>query len=226
MRRSERLSALHMRRRLERGIAGSAAFRQALANVAVTDQDAWVDAALGLPEIPDDDEALPRGCVSYLPCAVPTVLDLVELAGATASDRFVDIGAGAGRTLALVRLLTGAACVGLEIQPHLVRAARVLVGRLRLEHTAIVEGDAAELARHMTIGTVFFLYCPFSDARLDRTLAALEDLARARPLRVCALDVPLPRLPWLASIGSRGGLEVYASALDGRREADASCQRR
>lgn len=41
----------------------------------------------------------------------------------------------------------------------------------------------------MADGAVFFSYCPFSDARLDRTLDVLEGIARQRPIRVCCVDL-------------------------------------
>jgi hypothetical protein len=49
----------------------------------------------------------------------------------------------------------------------------------------------------MTIGTVFFFYCPFSATRLARVMDALRPLAQVRPLRLCFVDMPAPDLPWL-----------------------------
>ncbi|MBX3221400.1 MAG: hypothetical protein KF795_12825 [Labilithrix sp.] len=63
---------------------------------------------------------------------------------------------------------------------------------------ATVHGDAADLVRYMTLGTVFFFYCPFGGERLARVMDALRPLARVRPLRLCFVDMPPPDLPWLA----------------------------
>src|SRR5262249_21190980 len=115
-----------------------------------------------------------------------------------ASDVFVDVGSGLGRAGALVHLLTGASVIGLEIQPRLVVAARDLAARLLLSRMASVEGDAAKLARFMTIGSVFFLYCPFSGDRLANLVADIEDIARTRTIRICCVDLPMPSCPWLA----------------------------
>jgi hypothetical protein len=64
----------------------------------------------------------------------------------------------------------------------------------------------------MTTGTVFFLYCPFSGDRLERFLDALEDVARARSIRVCCVDLPPLERPWLVQMPSMSvDLDVYQS---------------
>ena len=108
---------------------------------------------------------------------------------------FVDVGSGVGRATALVHLLTGAAVVGIEIQPHLIRCAREIVVASRI---ANIEGDASTLTGYITIGSVFFLYCPFSGDRLRRLLVDLEAIAQTRTIRICCVDLPLPPCPWLA----------------------------
>jgi SAM-dependent methyltransferase len=132
------------------------------------------------------------------------------------SDVFVDVGSGPGRAAAFVHLLTGAGVIGIEVQSGLVRAARDLSRRLALPRVSCVEGDAVKLTRFITIGSVFFLYCPFSGDRLLKVLADLEDIARTRTIRVCCLDVPLPRCPWLeAEPGGSGDLAIYRSTFLG-----------
>src|SRR5690606_37755343 len=136
-------------------------------------------------------------CVPYLPCSVATVMNAIEQAQVTSSDVFVDVGSGAGRTAFLAHALTGAGCIGIEIQPALVKAAAGRAAWLNLDRTRFIEGDAVEWVRFMTTGTVFFLYCPFSGDRLERFLDALEEVARARPIRVCSVDLPAFDRPWL-----------------------------
>jgi SAM-dependent methyltransferase len=186
-------------------------FRAALAAVPPGARDAWVDRAFGLDGLPADDPALPSGCVPYLPCSVDTLL-LLEHASVRASDVFVDVGSGMGRAAALVHLLTGARAIGLEIQPALVAAARALAARLSLTELSFVEGDAIENAPALDPGSVFFLYCPFSGARLDRLLTCLEPIARARPIRICCVDLPLPPRDWLTLASSPSpALAIYQS---------------
>lgn len=204
---SERARALAVGARLAAEGVAPAAFRAALMAVARDERDAWLDAVLGLDELPPDDPALPRGCVPYLPAPVDALLAVAE--ELTADDVFVDVGCGVGRALALVHLLTGARAVGLEIQPALVAAARGLAGRVGAERIEVIEGDAELALTHAADATVFFLYCPFSGARLERFLDRLALIAPGRALRLCALDVPLPARPWFALVARAGGLETY-----------------
>jgi SAM-dependent methyltransferase len=189
-------------------------FRAALLRVPPTQRDAWLDSVLGLGELPADGHELPRGCVPYLPCSVGSLLRMVEQAPVRPSDVFVDIGAGPGRAAMFVHLLTGAPAIGIEVQRALVLAAREVTSRLRLSRVPCLEGDAAELTRLMTIGSVFFLYCPFSGERLDRLLDGLESIARTRMIRVCCVDLPLPPRSWLTPKSPLcGDLVIYRSTI-------------
>src|SRR6478609_7951101 len=151
-----------------------AEFRAALRGVPAGERDAWVDRVLGLDDLPPDGPALPAGGVPYLPCSVEVLLRVVDEAPVRSSDVFVDVGAGPGRAIALVHLLTGAGAVGLEIQPELVDAAHGLMARLGLSRVRCVQGDAAIVAAQVVVGSVFFFYCPFSGARLAKVLDDLE----------------------------------------------------
>lgn len=191
-----------------------AEFRTALLGVAPAERDAWLDLVFGLDAIPEDGPDLPRGCVPYLPCSVDALLRLVDHAGVHASDVFVDVGAGVGRAAALVHLLTGAPAIGIEIQRALVLASQDLTARLNVSRCAQVEGDAAQLAGLITIGSVFFLYCPFSGERLEQVLDGLEAIARTRPIRVCCVDLPPLARPWLTPASPLADdLVVYRSTL-------------
>jgi ubiquinone/menaquinone biosynthesis C-methylase UbiE len=138
---------------------------------------------------------------------------VIDGAGVGADDVFVDLGSGVGRALAFVHLLTGAAVVGVEIQPELLRAARARMARLGIARATFVEGDAARLTGGAEAGTVFFLYCPFGGERLARALGELERVARERTIRVCAVDLPLPELAWLERVEATpaGDVTVYRS---------------
>jgi len=200
-----------MRLRIERGEHTPSTFRAALTTIEPEARDAWLDVVLGFGELPDDGADLPRGCVPYVPCAVDTILEMVTRADVRADDVFVDVGSGLGRAAALVHLLTGATTIGLEIQRDLVSAARDRTLRLRLP-VSIVEGDAVQLTEQLAVGSVFFLYCPFGQERLARLLANLEPIARARELRICSVDLPLPSLPWLAPMAPDcGNLTIHRS---------------
>jgi SAM-dependent methyltransferase len=195
--RSHQDNADTIRANIERGERDPASFRAALLGVPPTDRDEWLGRVLGLGEIPDDDPQLPSGCVPYLPCSVDALLRVVDQARVRPSDVVVDIGAGVGRAAAFLHLITGAATIGLEIQPRLVLASRELAARLRASRMSFIQGDAANLAQYMTNGSIFFLYCPFSGERLAKLLACLEPIARTRNIRVCCVDLPIPPCSWL-----------------------------
>ncbi len=222
-----RENAERVRSLIVRGQQDPSAFRAALLGVPPTERDAWLDLVLGLGELPDDGPELPRDCVPYLPCSVDALVRMVEQAPVRASDVFVDIGSGLGRAAALVHLLTGAAAIGVEIQPALVDAARDLASRLLVSRLSYVEGDAAKLAGLITIGSVFFLYCPFSGDRLTKVLADLELIARTRTIRICCVDLPLPPCSWLTLEPQLSGdLAIYRSTQHdqafGRRRTSSS----
>jgi predicted RNA methylase len=138
---------------------------------------------------------------------------MVDQAPIRGSDVFVDVGSGLGRAATLVHLLTGAGAIGLEVQPALVLASRGLASRLRLSRVSCLNGDATRLTGFITIGSVFFLYCPFGGDRLAKVLADLESIARTRTLRICSVDLPLPPCPWLTIQDQHGNLAIYRSTI-------------
>jgi SAM-dependent methyltransferase len=193
-------------------------FREALLSVPAIARDAWVDRVLGLEGLPEDGPELPNGCVPYLPCSVDALIQVVDHVPVRTSDVFVDVGSGVGRAGALVHLLTGASVIGIEIQSQLVRSGRDLASRLSGSGISYLEGDATHVAKHITIGTVFFLYCPFSGDRLGRLLADLESIAQTRQIRICSVDLPLPPYPWLAlehRLSNAQDVAIYRSTLEG-----------
>jgi hypothetical protein len=212
-------SAERTRRLIQQGFQDPPTFRAALLSVPSAGRDQWLDSVLGLGELPDDGPELPRGCVPYLPCSVDVLLRIVDRAPIRGSDVFVDVGSGLGRAAILVHLLTGAGAIGLEVQPALALASRGLAARLHLSRVSCVNGDATTLTGLITIGSVFLLYCPFGGDRLAKVLADLESIARTRPLRICAVDLPLPPCPWLTIQGLHpGNLAIYRSTLHDRRQ--------
>lgn len=189
-------------------------FAKALRSTPEAERDTWLDLIWDIDDVPDDDEALPRGCVPYMPCPVSTALEALQRAAISGADVFVDVGSGAGRVTLLAHLLTGCGSIGLEIQPSLVRAAQARADWLNLERVRFIRGDATKLIRFVPIGTVFFLYCPFSAAHLREFLGGLEDRARAKQIRVCCVDMPPLTCSWLVrDTSSSVRVDVYRSTL-------------
>jgi SAM-dependent methyltransferase len=210
-------SAERIRLRIQTDRHDPAEFRSALLSVPPTERDAWLDRVFGLRDLPDDGPDLPRGCVPYFPCPVDAILRMVAQADVRSTDVFVDVGSGLGRATALVHLLTGAGAIGIEIQSGLVRSARDLASRLVVSRVSAIGGDAVKLTGFIAIGSVFFLYCPFSGDRLATVLAALEAIACTRMIRVCCLDLPLPPCPWLTlEPRASGDLAIYRSRRPAR----------
>jgi hypothetical protein len=207
-------SAERIRSQIERELHDPGEFRAALLSVPPTARDAWLDRVFGLRELPDDGPDLPRGSVPYFPSSVDALLRMVEQAGVQASDVFVDVGSGVGRAAAFVHLFTGAGAIAIEIQSGLVVSARDLTTRLLVSRVSCIEGDAVKLTGYITIGSVFFLYCPFSGDRLVKVMADLESIARTRTIRVCCVDLPLPPCAWLSPEPRLSGdLAIYRSTL-------------
>jgi hypothetical protein len=196
----ERSAAETMRTRILAADVPPSAFRAAVMAVPPEQRDPWIDAVLGIDDVPADTEELPLGCAPYLPCPVQALLDAIDLARIAEGDVFVDLGSGLGRAAITTHLLTGASVIGLEIQSHLATASRELAARLSLPRCAFVHGDVPRLAAFVPIGTVFFFYCPFSGTRLEKVLDELEPAARTKPIRVCAVDMTLPHRSWLVPL--------------------------
>lgn len=200
MRESIIQQASSMRAKIISGDWSPRASQDSLAQIAFVERDAWVDRVLGIEEIPEDGESLPRGCVPYLPCSANILLQLAEGGFLQKKDAFLDIGSGVGRAAILAHLLTGASAIGVEIQPALIEVARGFAASLCLSGVSFVEGDATQMLDTLSLGSMFFLYCPFSGERLLALLSSLQKIARHRKIQVCCVDLPLPEQSWLEPI--------------------------
>lgn len=154
-------------------------------------RDAWVDQLLGIAA-PPPDSALPAGAVPYLPCGVDEILAMLRDVPLGPEDVVVDLGAGLGRVVMLVHLLSGVRTVGIEIQAHLVEAARATSRALGIDVTF----EQADVVDVELDGSVFFLYAPFNGALLARVTEKLRQLALRRPFVICAVDLELD-VDWL-----------------------------
>jgi SAM-dependent methyltransferase len=190
---SLRLSAQTARAQIQSGVLRGAALRDRLLSVPLLDRDAWTDELLGIESPPPDVRDLPRGSVPYLPCNIAEILAMVLEVPLRPDDDFVDLGSGLGRVAILAHLLSGARARGVEIQEHLVRSGQARCVELGLP-VSFVRANAAEVELD---GSIFFLYAPFNGEMLARVLRRLEDVARRRPIVVCAVDVEFRGVAWL-----------------------------
>lgn len=169
--------------------------KRALLTVPPLERDAWVNAQLGLHELPDDGPELPRDGVPYLPASVDSLLRFVELANLNAHDVIVDVGSGVGRAAWVLHVLTGARVIGIEVQRSLVR---------EIDGLTFINADAS--VTHPPDATAYFLYCPFSGATLERWLDALPP----SPLVIGCVDFTLPVRPWLSTRAVDRDVTMYA----------------
>jgi hypothetical protein len=93
----------------------------------------------------------------------------------------------------LAHLLSGVRAHGVEIQAHLVRMARLRCGELDLP----ISFSHANAANVELDGSTFFFYAPFNGEMLARVLRRLEDVARRRPIVLCAVGLEFRGVPWL-----------------------------
>lgn len=181
--------------------------------------DAEVERALGLPP---RSPAPPLGehLIGYFPSSVPAIVEAIDLVPIRASNVVIDLGAGLGKVCFLVHLATGARCVGVELQPDLVAAARAASERLgvRDDDVSFVEGDVREVDEALLReGDVFYMFTPFRGPALDAVLCRLERIAATKRITVAALGFDIERpsggvhrpTGWLARRPTRSWLAIY-----------------
>jgi hypothetical protein len=210
-----RLRALAARDEIASGVLRGAALVELLEAVPLCDRDDFADELLGFGSPPEDVPDLPRGAVPYLPCGVDDILAMVRAVPMGPLDDFVDLGSGVGRVAILVHLLCGVTAHGIEIQEPLVQRAEACAAALNLSGVSFTHANAvhAELD-----GTVFFLYSPFNGRMLTDALERLRDVARRRPVVVCAVGLELHGLSWLRPRARPTvSLNVYDSLTEPRR---------
>lgn len=161
--------------------------------------DVLVAGILGTDRLLDDDPALTLPeMIPYQPTPARIILEIVKQTNLSPHDVFVDVGSGLGVVPTLVSLLSGAASIGIEVQPSYCRHADECVRRLNLSNVRFVCQDA----RHadFSVGTVFYMYTPFKGAMLQQVLERLHAEGRRRRIRLCTYGPIVSEAvqqPWL-----------------------------
>lgn len=151
----------------------------------------------GAEEIPRDAEQ-----VFYQPTPARHIFNLIGLTALTATDVLVDLGSGLGHVPLLVSICTPARCIGIELESAYVERAQQCAQslNLRLNRVSFLHQDA-RLA-DLSLGTVFYLYTPFTGSILRAVLDRLQREAATRPIRICSYGPctsVIAEEPWLVA---------------------------
>jgi hypothetical protein len=195
----ETARSAHVEARALRGPALRAAIEAVPADV----RDHWVEELLDVAYVD-----LPRDS-PYVPSQTADLFHAFDAVRLGPDDCLVDVGSGLGKVVMLASMLTGARAHGVENDPALVGHAREAARALDLPRLSFEENDA--LAADISAATVFFLYIPFSGQTLGAFLARVRELARLRPLRICASPIDAP---WLRPIAPPSSwLSIYETCV-------------
>ena len=126
-----------------------------------------------------------REMVFYQPTPVRHILHLIGASALSAADVFVDIGSGLGHVPLLVSMLAGVESLGIEVEAAYVASAQECAQRLRKSRVHFIHGDAR--TTDLSVGTVFYLYSPFTGSILTDVLDRLRTESTVRPIRICTL---------------------------------------
>jgi hypothetical protein len=154
--------------------------------------DIFVNGILAIDHLPEETQPLQPGMIGYHPTPARVIFILLEHIHLSADEVFYDLGAGLGRVVLLVGLLTTAYVKGVEFEPAYCAYAQQRADNLHLSRVTFLNVDARQA--DYTDGTVFFLYTPFTGGMLQAVLAKLEAVARTHPLMLatygaCTRDV-------------------------------------
>jgi len=135
-------------------------------------------------EEPDTEPAhLEPEMVPYQPTPARHIFNLIGMTALTASDVVVDLGSGLGHVSLLVAICTCAQSVGIELEASFVERARQCARRLNLNSVVFLQQDVREA--DLSVGTVFYLYTPFTGSILRNLLNLLRSEAATRQIRIC-----------------------------------------
>jgi hypothetical protein len=162
--------------------------------------------------------------VFYQPTPARHIFDLIGRTALTERDVLVDLGSGLGHVALLASICTRARSIGIELESAYIDCARQSAEGLNLNNVTFIEQDAR--TADLSVGTVFYLYTPFSGTILRAVLDSLRREAASRQIRICTFGPCTPtiaREQWLEAMGAldADGIAVFRSrnAIAGTEEA-------
>jgi hypothetical protein len=90
-----------------------------------------------------------------------------------------------GHVSLLISMLAGVQSLGIEVEAAYVASAQECAQRLRQNRVRFLHGDAR--AADLSVGTVFYLYSPFTGSILRDVLDRLRRESIIRQIRICTL---------------------------------------
>ncbi len=136
--------------------------------------------------------------VFYQPTPARHILQLIRISALSASDTLVDLGSGLGHIPILASILTGAQCIGVEAEEAYVASARECARSLHLNRVSFIHQNATQA--DLAVGTVFYLYTPFTGGTFKTVLRKLQKESTERVITICTLG-PCTSIvamePWL-----------------------------
>jgi hypothetical protein len=142
--------------------------------------------------------------------AVLEFIDHLDLSG---TETVYDLGSGLGHVLFLFRLLTGAKCIGIEIE-HLYYDTSVrIINSLNVDKIQFINKDVRDV--DLSKGNIFFMYSPFFDTIMDEVLKNLKVIGRNKKMCICSFGNSTRRLndeKWL-NIEDKKMLHPYKAAI-------------
>lgn len=147
--------------------------------------DELIAGVLQVREPENGPAALEPEQVFYQPTPVRHALEMIQISGLTKGDVLIDLGSGLGHVCMLASILTGARAIGIEVETAYSASARACARSLGLDRVSFIQQDAR--TADLSIGTVFYLYTPFSGSILTAVLNNLESESRSRSIRMGTL---------------------------------------
>ena len=177
-------------------------------------RDELVSGILQIREPSEPDLLRSPEMVPYQPTPVRHILHMIAASALSEHDVLVDLGSGLGHVPLLASMLAGVRAVGIEIQPAYVASAQECAQSLNLSRVRFDLADAR--AADLSIGTVFYLYSPFTGSILTGVLKALRMESTRRPIKICSLGPCTCRVAnerWLSPMGQpdTGRMTVFES---------------
>jgi|ERR1700739_886009 len=162
------------------------------------DLDELISGVLALREPGKADILAGPEMVFYQPTPVRHIIDLIKVSAPSKEDVLVDLGSGLGHVPMLTSILTGSRGIGIELETAYIESARECAERLGLSGVTFLHQDVREA--DLSLGTVFYLYTPFTGTLLRSVLDRLRSESAARAVKVCTLGPctsVIANEPWL-----------------------------